>query len=276
MGPVAVILGSNDGVIIGSAYRESGADTSSGELLWFSGGGELKRTFSFARQVTLGEVLYRGPWTIRDYRVHEEAGHRRIAVVAHDYRWWPSLVTILNERWEQAGTFVNAGWITHLQWVSSDRLVVSGFSNPHDGGMVALLDANAMDGQSPPVTDPKYTCASCGAGRPLRYIVMPRSEVNEVTSSPWNEARLYRHGDGVIVRTMEMPSGTGAPEVLYEFSRDLELVRASFSDRYWEAHRALELAGRIAHSRENCPDRDGPRTIHVWEPATGWRMVKIR
>jgi hypothetical protein len=51
-------------------------------------------------------------------------------------------------------------------------------------------------------------------------------------------------------------------------------VSAQFSERYWEMHRALEADGRISHTREQCPDRDGPRHVQAWEPSTGWRMIR--
>jgi hypothetical protein len=53
------------------------------------------------------------------------------------------------------------------------------------------------------------------------------------------------------------------------------LVRATFSDRYWEIHRLLEADGHLNHTREQCPDRDGPREILVWEPSKGWMTQAI-
>ena len=38
-----------------------------------------------------------------------------------------------------------------------------------------------------------------------------------------------------------------AVEALYEFSPSLELLSASFGDRYWEAHRALEAEGKLGY-----------------------------
>ena len=80
-----------------------------------------------------------------------------------------------------------------------------------------------------------------------------------------------------MIRTLELQGGgTQSPaDALYEFTPQLDLVQASYSDRYWEAHRELERLGKITHTREQCPDRDGPRQIEVWEPATGWRMQSI-
>jgi hypothetical protein len=64
-----------------------------------------------------------------------------------------------------------------------------------------------------------------------------------------------------------------AVEVLYEFTTALEFVRASYGDRYWEMHDALEAEGKIAHTRERCPQRHGPSGIKMWEKESGWRTI---
>ena len=143
--------------------------------------------------------------------------------------------------------------------------------------MVALLDTNAMDGQSPSPRDSEFECTACGPGRPVRYVAMPRSEVNRVTAARFNRASLSVRTGALLVRTVEQPhTATTAPaEAVYEFSQQLSFVHASYSDRYWDVHQDLERVGKIAHSREHCPERDGPGQIEIWEPATGWRVQMV-
>jgi len=168
-------------------------------------------------------------------------------------------VTLLDDRWQRRGTFVHSGWIEGLHWLGPDLLLIGGFSQPRDGGMVALLDPAAL------------------ATGPLRMVVMPRSEVNRVTVSRFNRAAVQVTPERIVARTIEVPADVReAVDALYEFTRSLDLVKASFSDRYWEVHRALEGQGKLDHPRERCPDRDGPREIQRWEPETGWKTLKIR
>ena len=97
-----------------------------------------------------------------------------------------------------------------------------------------------------------------------------------MTASPFNRAMLEVMRDRVIVRTVEVPSlGAEAADGLYEFSPSLELIRASYSDRYWELHAALEKAGKVDHSRAQCPARDGPPAIEIWDPSHGWTTHRI-
>jgi hypothetical protein len=106
---------------------------------------------------------------------------------------------------------------------------------------------------------------------------MPRSELNVISASRFNRAIVENVNDHLLVRTIEMPLelSQGAIDGIYEFTTRLELERASFGDRYWEMHRALEVQGKLHHSQAACPDRQGPRELIVWEPETGWQSQPI-
>ena len=274
---VAEILGGSDpGVLTatGSHLHLADSTVTSGRLLWFSREGAVRRSLPIEDRLTFGTVAYGAPWSVTDFRVDPSDGPRRIAVSVHHFEWWPSLVTVLDGSFRRRGTFVNAGWIEGLDWISRDRLLIAGFSNAYNGGMLAVLDTAALDGQSPVEPGSRFACTSCGAGAALRYVVLPRSEVNRASGSPFNRVVLAKKVDGYLARTVEMPLTTTA-DALYEFTPTLEVTRATYSNRYWEMHRELEAQGKIGHGREQCPDRDGPREIRVWEPATGWRTVPI-
>ncbi|MBI3402477.1 MAG: hypothetical protein HY048_13740, partial [Acidobacteria bacterium] len=132
-------------------------------------------------------------------------------------------------------------------------------------------------GQAPEAPGSHDYCETCGTSAPLRMVMMPRTEVNCLTRSRFNRARVQVLPDRIVARTVEVEekSPEAAADVLYEFTPDLKLIRASFSASYWEIHRALEHEGKLTHGRETCPDRDGPREILVWDPETKWERVPI-
>lgn len=251
--------------------------TRGGQLLWFDPAGRVRQTFAFEDRLTFGSRAYAPPWSLSDYQVDGDSGHRRIAVASHHQDWWPSMVTVLDNQWRRKATFVHAGWVEQVRWLAGDRLTIAGFSNLKNGGMVALLNGNAIDGQSPSPAGSEFECSGCGPGRPVRYIVMPRSEVNRVSAAPFNRASMTVRTGTLLIHSAELPHATGtAPaSAIYEFTQQLDLVHASYSDRYWDVHRELERLGRITHAREQCPERDGPRQIEIWEPATGWRVQTV-
>jgi hypothetical protein len=88
--------------------------------------------------------------------------------------------------------------------VSADRLIVDGVSKAQDAAMIALLGPRALNGQSPTEPGSSFDSKSCGRDSALRYIVLPRSELNRVTASAFTRAEVALTGDRVMVRTIEV------------------------------------------------------------------------
>jgi hypothetical protein len=249
-----------------------------GQLLQFTAAGALARVFEFDDRVTFDQTDYGPPWAITAFAVDDRGPSRRIAIAAHHYHWSASMVTILDDRFQRHGTYWQWGWIERVEWVGRDRLLVAGFDDAKNGGMVALLDASRLDGQAPEPPGTHAYCDTCPRGTPLKLIVMPRSELNVATHSRFNRAILELLPDRVVARTIEVPPvGASEPvvDVLYEFSPDLQLRRAAFGGAYWELHETLRARGQLTHDREHCPDRDGPREILTWDATAGWRRAQI-
>lgn len=247
-----------------------------GELLAFDARGAVLRRFSFDDEYRARGTAFGAPWAMTTLAA-EDGG--RVAVAAHHYLWEPAVVTVLDRDFRRTGTFVHAGWIEALAWVRPDRLLIGGFQQARDGGMIGLLDPAAMNGQGPEEPGSKFYCEGCGADRPLKMVVMPRSELNVVTGSRFNRAVIEVLPDRLIARTVEIPEESpsqGASDALYEFTYDLDLIGATFGAQYWDKHRALEAAGKLNHSRQHCPERSGPRRIFTWDRAGGWRTKTLQ
>lgn len=243
--------------------------------------GTERRSFSFSDQVSFKGVTYGPPWVMTSFGVDETGGDRRIAVAAHHHMWNPGLVTVLDDQWRRRGTFVHNGWVESLRWLAPNRLLIAGFSNTHEGGMVALLDPSGKDGVDGQGPEPQGTdgyCDRCGPVRPLRMVILPRSPLNHAAGSPFNRAIVQVTGDRIIAHTFEVPPAQGATwvEGIYTFTRSLDLIDASYSDRYSEVERALVAEGRLRSRSNNDGARPGPQYIEVWQPDTGWTQQHIR
>ena len=280
--PLRVALDGDPAVYIATSMASTRDSIGKGGLLtWLDAmNGKVRGSFFFDDEVSVQGRRYGVPWAITSFSIDGSSGSHRIAVAGHHWTWDPGLVTVLDEHWNRLGTFVHAGWIETVRWLGSDRLLVGGYSNPHEGGMVAILDPSRLDGQGPEPPGTPSHCESCGPVAALRMAVMPRTEVNLVTKSRFNRAVIELTPDRVIVSTIEAEAPDngihGAIAGVYEFSRSLDLISAKFNDQYWAMHRTLEEQGRLDHTREQCPDRDGPRHIRLWDPATGWRTQPAR
>lgn len=272
-----VVAGDEPAVYFTTSHRQGRAvdEVESGEFTALTLRGERRWTFRFDDRVGFGTTTFGPPWAMTAFAVNDLAGGpRRLAVAAHHWTWGPSLVAILDDAGRRLGTFGHDGWIEQLKWLSRDRLALGGFSESRNGGLVAVIDPSRLDGRAPEEAGSKHECTSCGAGLPLRMAVMPRSEINRATHSRFNRAILEWTGDRLIARTVEVPpQGQGVADAIYEFTPDLTLVRASFSERYWEIHDQLEAERKLDHGRSTCPDKDGPRQAFLWSPDSGWTSL---
>jgi hypothetical protein len=248
--------------------RRSDDFVRSGELMRFSREGALERTFAFDDRISVRDRQFAPPWAITTFAVGGPEAARRVAVASHHYLWDPSIVTLLDEAFERRGTFVHEGWIEGLAWTTPSTLLIGGFSHARDGGMVGLVDTDALARGGSGNTAYFADCG-CGPIAPTVLVAMPRSEVNRAARARFNRAVVQVPAGRVVARTVELEGDLPA-EAIYEFDSSLNLLHASFSDSYWVAHRQLEASGVLTHSAEACPDAKGPREIYVWRQGTGW------
>lgn len=265
----------NDGgrdVVVGVAYYDEHATgrLRGGELLRLSDRASDGWAFTFDDHLTFREGAYTGPWALTDWQVGTNG---RIAVAAHHSVWWPSIATVLDGEGRRLSTFVNPGWIETLRWLERDRLALAGFSNARDAAMLAVVDTNVTMSQAPDTIGGAYECLSCSPVTPGFYATFGRSELNRLTGSRFNRALVSQLDDALIITTIEVPGDPLAVTAIYEFDARLALIGARYDDAYWDMHRRLELEGRIAHNRDNCPERSGPPAVERWQ-ATEWVTLR--
>jgi hypothetical protein len=273
-----VVGGSDPAVYFTTSNQERRTDglTEGGQFTSLTLGGRPRWTFKFDDTLTVGGKPYGPPWAVTAFSILDANDRRRLAVAAHHWHWGPSVVAILDDTGKRLGTYGHHGWIEQLQWLAPDRLAIGGFSQSWDGGMVALIDPTRVDGQFPEKAT-AHQCQSCGTNLPLRIVVMPRTEINRATHSRFNRAILERIGDRLTARTVEVPPmGQGVADAIYEFTPALDVVNASFSQRYWEIHDQLFAEKTLDHDRAACPDKDGPRLVHGWSPEKGWTEIRLK
>lgn len=272
-----VLRGGDPSVYFQTSQRIGRADNSAdgGEFTSLGIDGQPRFTFRFFDNLRFAGKYFGAPWAMTAFSVLE-AEPRRIAVAAHHWVWSPSLIAVLDASGNRLGTYVNHGWVEQLHWLGPDRLAFGGFLESKNGGLAGVLDPAQMDGQSPEDAGSPHDCDNCGRNQPLVMVVMPRSEVNLATQSRFNRVILEKTGNKLIARAIEVPplDGQGAVDAIYEYSPDLELISATYSQRWWEIHDRLQAEGKIGHGRDACPERRGPPFIHRWTRDTGWTVIR--
>lgn len=260
----------------------SGFETAAGgELICLSNQGRELTRVKFDGKLRIGTQSYEGPWPASAWSIVRKPLQMIFVTAFHHFTSWPAAVVAFDMRGHARGKFVNAGWIQTLstfETPSGTRLLAGGISNSNDAGMLAVLNPENIDGSSP--ESDAYTCHSCGEAKPLAYFVFPRSELNVVTQSQYNQVfAIHAFSDRVAVHTLEIRQEIAGYEdridAIYDFGRDLRIRNAYFNDRYWDLHRRLEMEGKLLHSKADCPDRNGPRAIRKWTSERGWQDVKL-
>jgi hypothetical protein len=251
-------------------------ETETDDFDCFSESGKLLWKFQFRETLNFGGQQFGPPWHVNAWTIYRVGSEEKIAVALHHDLWWPGIIVALDAHGHSLQEFANAGWITDLHvvnYLNGPVLLAGGSTNSSDGSALAVLDANEFNGSSPELSGSSYECRNCPAGRPLKYFVFPRTEVNLATGSTKSFTDLDLSSGRLKCRTRETEGSGhfGAGEAIYGFSRDFKLVSAEFGDRYWDIHQELEKTGAIKHDKAHCPDRFGPRLVRMWDPKDGWR-----
>lgn len=241
----------------------------SGELIAMDLDGRVVWRYRSDHAPRYRHETFANPYVVSDWQLAPSAGApARVAVASHHWTWWASPIVILNHDGHAGPAFVHPGWIESLAWLDDRRIVAGGFNNLRDGAVVMLLDIEKMHGQAPGAKGTEFECLSCGDDTPLFYATLPRSELNRVTGSRFNRAQVEVQTDRILATTIEIPAEAEPATAIYEFSRDMKFLRARYSVSYWDWHRKLEAEGRVKHTRETCPHRNGPPVIDVWDRAS--------
>lgn len=224
--------------------------------------------------LTFGTESFGPPWLPHDYgdlSAFSLGGQPFVAWTLHHHTWWPSMLAVVNGRGDRTATFVNSGWIRNVFLSKDGRyLLAGGISNARDGAAFAILDARQPGGTSPEDPDSKWACRNCPAGTPLRYFVIPWTDVIDPTLLGGRTGSFTSLPDGGIeLRAVQSQNA----EMFVDLTPSLEIKRRRIGDGFWLVHAQREREGLLKHSRETCPFRNGP-TVLEWMPEQGWRELK--
>ena len=266
-------------LLVAPAFVDATRDSGARELYCFSETGRLLWRYLPQATVTTPDRQQRGPWHIVALQVVADRGPAQIWASLGQPDGWAGPLIRLDAAGRATMPFINAGVLyvlNHMRGRSGSYLLAGGVNNEYDSGMLAVLQDDQPPASSPQTPDSRYNCRECPPGRPLRYMLFPRSEINHVNGAPYNSALLIALvGDEVRLETMENDEAGGKVSGIYRLSADFDVRSAVWSSSYRELHRRYEGESRIRHTFENCTERVGPRTIRVWDAEHGWRGVPI-
>jgi hypothetical protein len=264
--------GHSDAAISVDAIGPDGA--TSGRLLAFDRSGRQLWQYLPVDQLRFARETFGVPWEPNNVFTYRADGRANIAWVIHHHTWWPGVLVLIDGSGHRVGEFVNAGWLFSVRQTVDEKFVlVSGVSNSRNAAILAILESKNVQGSSPEDEGSEYKCESCPPGRPFAYFTMSWTDVADA-APPFDRiptVMVYPSGNFEL-RAQQVSAPASAPEAILEISPSLHIVRRTVSDSFWTWHERFEKEGRLTHTRENCPIRNGP-AVRAWTPASGWREV---
>lgn len=246
------------------------------ELFCFSSRGKLLWRYRPETDMEFNARDLNGPWVFHAMLVVDDGKSKSVWVAVGHQIWWPAFIVKVSPDGTPETVFSSSGIIDSLLSVrtkSGTYVLAGGINNEYRMASVAILASDAVPATSPQSDGSKYQCIrGCPGGRPYRYILLPRSEVNSTSELPYNNVSGMDNGPhGVTIQTAEIL----AASQFFDFSEEFQPERVIFSSDYPEFHRRFEKEGRIAHTFDRCPEARSPAVVRIFDENGASRLVSV-
>ncbi len=270
-----------DVVVVAPLLSQDQPNPVSDALYSFSSHGKLLWRYDFDQTLQFAGRNYGPPWGFAALMVTTDGRTPYIWCAAREFLWSPSALVKLDDQGRLLGRFINWGHIltlAHVRSANGSYILAGGISNQCNCAMLAVLKEDDVSGSSPPSENGDFRCENCAEGRPYRYFLFPKSELNIATGMTYNMIKLVAPETGkvrVAVEEILSDYPLGADWETYEFSTDFVPQSVSVSDHLLDLHRQLEAEGKIKHTVQQCPELNRPRTVRMWDQQRGWQNIQF-
>ena len=251
------------------------------ELDCFSSRGKLLWSYVPGQTFHFGSHAIGGPWYVSDIFVSSRGARPVIWAVIVHHEWGISYVVELNSRTgNDTVRFVNTGdlyQVKDLQTIRGSFLLVGGFNNEYETGILAVIDKRRPFAASPQTAGTRHKCLSCPDGDPDFYFVFPRSELVDyggIYENPVRQIMLNSAGFDIIKAEWEGKSDESM-HFLFGLEPTFRPLSYRFDTSYDMRHRQLSRAKKLNPTLEQCPERLHPQPVRMWTPAGGWTEINL-
>ena len=216
-----------------------------GELVCFDYRGKERWRFQAGRERTYGNSVYSADYRIHGIDVHDLDGDGKLEtlVVAYQRPEWPCQFTLFDCDGTLLGEFWNGGQIVDYAFEDlnddgREEIVVSGIYNERKTGFLAVFDSTDIKGGSPQ-QDKSYICPELSPGSEKYYLVIPRTDVDSISSSNETLATVE------ILKNGRIQAMTHETSLFYEFDSNLQAVDLKGSHCMDQLHKELARQGLV-------------------------------
>lgn len=243
-----------------------------GHLLWHY---EPRAEFNFVVRPA------RGPWKIHALAIVPTESTKTVWAAFTDPMYAPTIVASVDAGGTAQIRYISSGNVNALIGTTNQSgsfVLAGGINNEYRAASLAVLDVRQPVATSPQTPGNPFACTTCPASQPVRFVLLPRSEVNIASGLPYNWVQKLGWRDGrILAETIEQRETAATVPIgeLVEFSEDFVPKSISFSAGYKEAHERMNQMGLINHKWSECKEQARPAVARVWDNAQGWREIQV-
>ncbi len=237
----------------------------------FGEGGKLEWEYSRKEPVKFGATVFDPPFPIQFFRITSLPGEKTkdVWVASTHSRWFPCVVAKISSQGQVLGEYWHPGHVYVLAQATllgRPVMLVGATNNETNSADLTVLDYLLPSGHAPAAAG-DYECVDCPAGRPLAFLVFPRTEISKVLNSRPRVKEIYPLPDGgfeVAVDEGEVEIGESA-NAQYSFGSDLRLRDAQVTDGYVANFNLLLARGLLKHALDRKAEADHLRHVRYWD-----------
>ncbi len=238
----------------------------------FEQDGTMRFGWEYQGQKRFGDVTYSSPWRIAGVVLRPAGSREEIWVALFHIPWFPSALVRLDAKGKVTGEFWHPGYVTAVVPATiggREVLVVGASNNDFRSSALAVVDPDVPT--TAPALRPDYACADCPGGRPLHYLVFPRTTlarqfdpvgaIQAITVDAAGQMVVAVEQLGVSLTGMATPAQAS---VHYVFDSNMRPVSAELGETYVRAYREL-LAQKRFTAPPNFDEQSELWPVRKWD-----------
>lgn len=199
--------------------------------------GHLIARVPTGRQMVYGNTTYPDEYNIYGLVIDDlqDDGLGEILLISNQTPFFPTRFLVIDCRGRIQSEYWNSGRISDITVADTDNdgrreVLISGMNNEYRKGFFAVFSSQIIKGGSPQMED-SYTPRGIGRGSERHYVLLPRTDVDQLDHLIDNAIEVKLHKNGNIFVRMRR-SGN-----FYVFNRQMVPVTTLFCNRFVFMHR---------------------------------------
>ncbi|NMC66451.1 MAG: hypothetical protein GYA53_09990 [Acidobacteria bacterium] len=270
-------------ILVAGSYKSD--ELLNSELFCFSRSGDVIWHYKPGKRMKTLADEFSNHYVITAFEIFEPDTNSRqksVLVVAHHATWYPTQISLLNDKGYLTGEYWNAGYLGEKTIIIEDldndswkEIILGGTNNDFQSACLFVLNSEKISGCSPASGQPEFQFRDLPPGNQEFYLLFPRSTLNQVMSlrNYTNLIEISREDKIIQVTTTEYVKEFNY-EIKYNFNYRLEPIFSRPVDVMTEKVKEL-IASRILPSHALTELQLLKERIRYWD-GQGWTYKPVR